>query len=338
MSNSDKTTKEMTIAFIEEYKKRFNIKIEKPKEIKNARNIYKLETNKCYLYIIGSKEIDFWGFSKSMIWKLRETGLPYFLILLSNNGNSYYFPREIIQILCTKLKYDKGDNFKVNLDDLKDYDEYKLDWNTLDFSESISAMEETIGATEGFQGYTKDVIYNEECQNKKEKKSKEEIIKDKCQVIADIVNSLGGKYKPESKQADFLETVIGAAIFYIYNLNNYTWYKDKVIVSKEAYKQKEFCADHIIPRKHAASLLLKEKNLTGEGVRKFLEDKFCKLLYLTKSENARYRNKKDIEKMGINEIDALFDFEKLKEMYAKEGIILEIKTKEEFDKLKKQQR
>lgn len=44
MTNSDIKTNAMTIAFIEEYEKRFNIKIKKSNDIKNAKNIYKIDT------------------------------------------------------------------------------------------------------------------------------------------------------------------------------------------------------------------------------------------------------------------------------------------------------
>ena len=95
---------------------------------------------------------------------------------------------------------------------------------------------------------------------------KEKSIDDKCQVIADIVNHLHNEYNDKYSETAraFLETVIGAAIFYVYNLNQDNWCEGKIIVSKEAKKQKEFCADHIIPRKEAASLLLKEKELNVE--------------------------------------------------------------------------
>lgn len=334
MTNSDITTNAMTIAFIEEYEKRFNIKIKKSNDIKNAKNIYKIDTNegkaKCYLYINKSKNIDFWGFSNNMIEQLRKTDLPYFLILLSNHGNSYCFPHNIIQILCTKLKSDEKDNFKVNLDDLTDYDKYKIDWNNLNLSESISTMEERIETVECFKEFIEDTIFEGEYQNNKENKSKEESIKDKCKVIADIVNSLRDNYKTKylgTKQADFLETVVGAAIFYIKPKD--TWWNGKVIVSEKARKQREFCADHIIPRKKAAGILLKKGKLTGDDVHNIINNQFGKVVYLTKSENASFRDK------DIKDIDKLFDFDVLKKMYATKDITLKEITKKEFNELKK---
>ena len=180
---------------------------------------------------------------------------------------------------------------------------------------------------------------NRDEQKKKKEEDKEQVIRDKCQVIADIVNSLRDKYETKylgTKQADFLETLVGAAIFYIYNLNDDTWCKDKVIVSKEALSQNQFCADHIIPRKYAASLLLKEKNLTRDKVHDYLKDIFCKVLYLTKSENASFR-KKDINK-GIKDIGNLFDFEELQKMYDEKEITLIPIAKDDFEELKKQQK
>lgn len=345
MNNSDGKEMTLTNAFIEECEKRFNIKITKFNDIRG--NIYKLESNKCYLYIKESNgEKEFWGFGGDIIEKLQETNSSYFLILLSSNNNNYCFSRDIIQKLRNELKfsYTINDNkkyleYKITLPYLKDYDEYKLDWNTLDFLESIYTMEGTIETAEELKRHMEDNISDEEYQNKKENKSKEETIKDKCQVIADIVNSLRDKYETKylgTKQADFLETLVGAAIFYIYNLNDYTWCKDKVIVSKEALSQNQFCADHIIPRKYAASLLLKEKNLTRDKVHDYLKDIFCKVLYLTKSENASFR-KKDINK-GIKDIGTLFDFEELQKMYDEKEITLIPITKDEFEKLKKKQR
>jgi uncharacterized protein YqfB (UPF0267 family) len=126
-----------------------------------------------------------------------------------------------------------------------------------------------------------------------------------------------------------LETVIGAAIFYVYDLNEKDWCEGKIIVSEEAKKQREFCADHIIPRKQAASQLLGEKKLTKEAVRDKLKNKFCRFVYLTKKENSSFRNKE------IKDIDTLFSFDSLRKMYAEQkNIILTGITKEEFEKLK----
>ncbi|MPL79819.1 hypothetical protein SDC9_25705 [bioreactor metagenome] len=348
MTNSDIKTNAMTIAFIEEYEKRFNINIKKSNDIKGAKNIYEIDTNegkaKCYLYINASTiDKEYWGFRRGIIEKLQETNFPYYLILLSINKNNYCFPRNIIQKLRNELKFSdnrKAIDYKITLPYLKDYDNYKLDWNKLNLSESISTMEEIIEIEEHYKEFLEESIFEVEYHNNNGDKDKEETIKNKCQVIADIVNSLHDNYEKKyigTKQEHFLETVIGAAIFYIYNLNNDRWCNGKIIVSEEAKNQKKFCADHIIPRKYAASLLLKEKNLTRDKVYDYLKDIFCKVLYLTKSENASYR-KKNIN-MDIEDIDTLFDFEVLKKMYKEQkNITLTIITKEEFEKLKKQQK
>ena len=161
--------------------------------------------------------------------------------------------------------------------------------------------------------------------------NKEQSIEDKCQVIADIVNHLCNEYNEKySKTAKaFLETVIGAAIFYVYNLNGKDWCEGKIIVSEEAKKQKEFCADHIIPRKEAASLLLKEKELTKNDIYNLLRDKFCRVVYLTKKENSSFIKKE------IKDLDTLFSFDSLRGMYEEQGnIILTRITEKEFKKLK----
>jgi hypothetical protein len=241
-------------------------------------------------------------------------------------------PNDIVHKLCQILSYQtsKGKpQFKLNLPYLKDYDNYKLHFDLLfdrikNSTEIIDTKEEII------HEFKEDILPNLITIEKKSEKL--EIIRDKCQVVADIVNNLRKEHKGYSETAQaFLETTIGAAIFYVYNLKKDDWWYGKVIVSETALKEKEFCPDHIIPRKDASSRLLKlEKELTKDDIYNLLIDKFGKVVYLTKGENASYKKKE------INDIENLFSFEMLSKMYKEQkNITLTTITKDKFDKLKK---
>ena len=166
--------------FIKEFEKRFNLKLEKTNEIRDAKKVYFFEKNeessKCYFYIKESNiDEPFWGFTDTIISRLEETKLPYFLVLLSNENN-YCFSSEKVIELRQNLSYsptgnEKGE-FKLTLPYLNDYDNCKLNFDILRI-QIVSSKE--ILAT------------------------KEDIIRDKCQVIADIVNHLSKKHSKYSE-------------------------------------------------------------------------------------------------------------------------------------------
>jgi len=300
--------------FIKEVEKRFNLKLEISSDIKGSRAVYKIKgtevNNESYFYIKESKKgKPFWGFTNTIIGRLDKAKCSYFLVLLSNENN-YCFSSDKVIELCQKLSYSEDGDFKLTLSYLGDYDNCKLDFDIL--FDQIKNSTEIIG-------------------------KKEKNIMDKCQVVSDIVNAFKTKYCNYSETAQaFLETTIGAAIFYVYNLNDDQWWEEKVIVSEAALKAKEFCPDHIVPRKKASSLLLdkaSKKELTKDDIYNLLVEKFCKIIYLTKKENASYKDKK----IEGKDLENLFSFDTLKKMYKehKEPIELTKIEKEDFDKKRK---
>jgi hypothetical protein len=115
------------------------------------------------------------------------------------------------------------------------------------------------------------------------------VIKDRCAIIAEIINKIKDTYlNSNENQKAFIQTIIGAAIFYIPKPQNY-W---SGYISAEAIKGfrdiKRFIPsqEHNTPRKDAAKELLEmNKGLTTDIVEEKYTEKYCKLHYLTLKEN-----------------------------------------------------
>jgi len=131
--------------------------------------------------------------------------------------------------------------------------------------------------------------------NKKKgiKGEKDQIIYGRCKIVAEIIKRIKDIYMDGNEnQKAFIETIIGAAIWYIPKPNNYwTGYisieaiKSFLIKTKEKPKLSE---EHDIPRKFAAKELLESNEiLTAEYVEKQYLKKFCKLHYITPEENKK---------------------------------------------------
>jgi hypothetical protein len=117
------------------------------------------------------------------------------------------------------------------------------------------------------------------------------IISGRCKVLAEMINNLKIIYRNGNEnQRAFVETIIGAAIWYIPKPKNFWTGKMsanaiKSFLNKTKQKLSE---EHDIPRKFAAKELL-EKNeiLTTEYVEKQYLEKYCKLHYITPEENKK---------------------------------------------------
>jgi hypothetical protein len=147
-----------------------------------------------------------------------------------------------------------------------------------------------------------------------QKKGKTEVIKDRCKIIAEIVNKLRETYKDSNEnQKAFIETIIGAAIWYMPKPKDYWsgYISVKAINGFKGKNKSKLSEEHIIPRKVAAKELLEaDKLLTTENVEEKYLSEYCKLHYITPEENKKaikyqktnvYTNSYEVYKQaGIN--------------------------------------
>ena len=118
----------------------------------------------------------------------------------------------------------------------------------------------------------------------------EKIIKH-CNALAEVIISSRDIYnKSEKQQQAFIETMVGAAIWYIPKPTN-AW---TGFVSAQALKafhpeskvlKPKLSEEHVYPRKVAARLLFENKNLDGKLLYQLFNDQFGRLHYITPDEN-----------------------------------------------------
>ena len=102
-------------------------------------------------------------------------------------------------------------------------------------------------------------------------------VKTKCEALINLIIGIQPFYhKSNDKQKRFIETTIGAAIFYLPKKNS-VLFTGKI--SKEAKRKNEKSEDHLYPRKIAAAELLNIKwdrikdpahNLANLFIKKYL--------------------------------------------------------------------
>jgi hypothetical protein len=150
-------------------------------------------------------------------------------------------------------------------------------------------------------------------KTKKGKLEKNTVIKGRCKILAEIINSLKDIYKDSNEnQKAFVETIIGAAIWYIPKPKE-SWTGKISIEAIKSFlnknnKNPKLSEEHDIPRKIAAKELLEtDKFLTSEYVEKKYLSRYCKLHYITPEENKKaikfqktdvYRNSNEVYKMA----------------------------------------
>jgi hypothetical protein len=121
--------------------------------------------------------------------------------------------------------------------------------------------------------------------------AREEKISSHCNVLAESIASIRHVYaRAEKQQKAFIETMVGAAIWYIPKPKN-AW---TGFISLEAIKsfhpdsniaKPKFSEEHVYPRKVAARLLLEDKSLDGSRLLELFRNKFGRLHYITPDEN-----------------------------------------------------
>jgi hypothetical protein len=136
---------------------------------------------------------------------------------------------------------------------------------------------------------------NDNMHTREQKKMKQDerntIISGRCKVLAEMINNLRDIYRNGNEnQRAFLETIIGAAIWYIPKPKIFWTGKISVNAIKSFLKKtkQKLSEEHAIPRKFAAKELLeKDEILTTEYVEKQYLEKYCKLHYITPEENKK---------------------------------------------------
>jgi len=119
---------------------------------------------------------------------------------------------------------------------------------------------------------------------------REQNIDDRCDVLVEAVNALRPIYiKSTVYQKDFIETVVGAAIWYLPK-SSAAW-TGKISSAAlnsfhpESQTKPKLSEDHVFPRKAAARQILLSEDMTSTNFRKLYRDKYSKLHYITPSEN-----------------------------------------------------
>jgi len=130
----------------------------------------------------------------------------------------------------------------------------------------------------------------------KDRNNKTIIAKQRCKMLAALISGVHEAYTSPTTTVDqksFIETTIGAALWYIPKINE----SFSGLISKKLLES--FCCqnldkvkisdEHIYPRKISASKLLEmdKEKITADEVYKNYVDFFCKLCLITPQENKR---------------------------------------------------
>lgn len=123
------------------------------------------------------------------------------------------------------------------------------------------------------------------------KEHREKRLEMHCATLADIVISIRSVYtKAAAEQKALIETMIGAAIWYIPKPSD-AWTGQistgalKAFHPDSGITKPRFSEEHVYPRKVAARMLLTDETLGGETMIKVFREKYGRLHYITPDEN-----------------------------------------------------
>ena len=121
-----------------------------------------------------------------------------------------------------------------------------------------------------------------------------DVTKEKCYIIAEIVNRMKDIYnKSNIKQKAFIETIIGASLWYLPKpIDHWSGFISVGLIrSFSKNKNTKKSQEHIIPRKISAKELFQMNiSLSAEFVKEKYLSRYCKIHYLTQEENIKARN------------------------------------------------
>lgn len=161
---------------------------------------------------------------------------------------------------------------------------------------------------------------------------REKRIDGRCDSLVELLRVIKPIYFRSTRyQKAFIETLIGAALWYIPKPQNAWTGKMSLAAIRDFDPTKKtkpkVSEEHVFPRKIAAKKLLLMKNLTKPKFRKLYRGKLGKIHYITPSEN-RYLI--PFQKSGV--------FDETKNIYRTVGIKLITISVQELQKIKKRDR
>ncbi|MBB5226538.1 hypothetical protein DYE50_06555 [Treponema ruminis] len=164
--------------------------------------------------------------------------------------------------------------------------------------------------------------------NQSKKENQEQKALERCEALAELVLGVKDKYKNATdNQKAFIETTIGAALWYLPELeNSFTGYISINCLKTFKDGKPKISEEHLFPRKISARELLKEKEINGNKVFSLYKEKFCKLCFVTSEENKQAKTHQKPEN---------FEPHDLIKIYNMANISLIKITKEEYNQLKK---
>jgi hypothetical protein len=123
------------------------------------------------------------------------------------------------------------------------------------------------------------------------KQNRDSVLEEKCSILADTIVAIRTIYsKATPLQKAFLETVIGAAIWYIPKPSS-AWTGRisvgalKMFHPDSGIQKPRFSEEHVYPRKVAARLLLEDQSLDGANLSAIFQEKYGRLHLITPDEN-----------------------------------------------------
>jgi len=154
-----------------------------------------------------------------------------------------------------------------------------------------------------------------------------------CAALAEVIIAVRPVYaKLETEQKALIETMIGAAIWYVPKPNN-AWTGCmsasalKMFHPDSGSENPKFSEEHVYPRKVAAQLLLEDQGLTGERMALLFREKYGKLHYTTSDEN---KLAQPFQRAGV--------FTSPEEAYSKAGIKFIQVLKDDLRSIKQRKR
>jgi hypothetical protein len=147
--------------------------------------------------------------------------------------------------------------------------------------------------------------------------SKIQKLNNRCGVLSNIIAATRGIYlNATTQEKAFIETIIGAAIWYMPKPNNAWTGKISVGVLRLFHPESgevrpRFSEEHVYPRKISARLLFEDENLSSNKLSELFQTKYGSLHYITQDENKIVQR---FQRDGI--------FKEPEEAYLKAGIIL----------------
>jgi len=154
-------------------------------------------------------------------------------------------------------------------------------------------------------------------------------VEQRCAILSEVVRSVRPVYeKSDPDQAALIETMIGAAIWYVPKPVN-AWTGRISIAALQAFHRDKGTAklseEHVYPRKVVARLLLKDESLDQRSMFVSFTEKYGRLHYITPQENKAVQTFQRVDRFTTPD-----------EAYQKAGIVLvEVGDAEALREIKK---